>query len=70
MRRLAFWRRPEPEVEYDETLHEMHAASVELATNATKLYQAAEPFLNTENPLVAVALTLLHNQQERDRDRS
>lgn len=58
------WRRDRP-MEYDSTVHEVRAAAVELSENTTKLYEAAEPYLNAENPLIALTIALLNEQQMR-----
>jgi len=55
-------------VEYDAALHEVHAATKELRAATRELHEAVQPHLNTKNPLIALTITLLNEQQMRPDD--
>jgi hypothetical protein len=52
---------------YDDTMHELHAAAQELERNVNELHQAVEPYFDTQNPLIAMVVTLLNEQQMKPR---
>jgi hypothetical protein len=59
---------PEPRPQYDETIHELHAATETLRHNVNELHQVASEYFNTNNPLIALTITLLNQQQMRSDD--
>jgi hypothetical protein len=64
---LIFGREANPGPSYDDTLHELHAVTRELERNVNDLHQVVQPFLDTTNPLIAMVVTLLNEQQMRPR---
>jgi hypothetical protein len=49
-------------------MHELHAATKELERNVNELHQVVEPYFDTKNPLIAMVVTLLNEQQMQPRD--
>jgi hypothetical protein len=55
---------------YDETLHELHASTSDLEKSVKELEVAVQPFMAAPNPLVALTIALLNEQQWRTPDDS
>jgi hypothetical protein len=53
---------------YDESLHELHAATDELRQNVNELHDVAQAYFDAKNPLIALTITLLNHQQMREPD--
>jgi hypothetical protein len=54
-----------PMPHYDETQHELHASALELEKTVKELESAVQPFMNAPNPLVALTIALINEQQWR-----
>ncbi len=63
MRKWLFGPGKVREPRYDDTMHELHATTVELQKNVDELNQVAQSYLDASNPLIALTITLLNQQQ-------
>lgn len=46
-------------------MHELHAATEDLKRSVNELHEVAKTYLHTQNPLIALTITLLNQQQMR-----
>jgi hypothetical protein len=51
---------------YNISLNEVVKQSEELAVNAKKLDKVLKPYKDADNPLIALTITLLNQQQSRE----
>jgi hypothetical protein len=65
LKKLIFGKLHVVEPKYDDSIHELHATTRELERNVSDLEQVIQPFLDARNPMIAMVIALLNEQQMR-----